>query len=79
MSRDVFKENFCKAYNTSEEIVGFRKRQTTVEQEEKEIQEALDKRKKADIQKTIEMEKEQKLMALNQWRDKKKAHTREKV
>ena len=31
VSRSHFKENFCKAYNQSEEIVMFRKRMTTVE------------------------------------------------
>jgi hypothetical protein len=31
MSRGTFKDNFKKAYNTSEEIVGFRKKMTTVE------------------------------------------------
>lgn len=57
MSREVFKDNFCRAYNTSEEIVGFRKKMTTVEQEEMEIQEALEKRKMQDIQRAIENEK----------------------
>ena len=36
-SRGNFKMNFCKAYNTDDEIVGFRKRMTTVEKEEEEI------------------------------------------
>jgi len=36
-SRGNFKKNFCKAYNTDEDIVGFRKRMTTVEKEEEEI------------------------------------------
>jgi hypothetical protein len=31
MSREVFKDNFVRAYNVSEEIVGFRKKMTTVE------------------------------------------------
>jgi hypothetical protein len=49
MSREAFKDNFCRAYNVSEEIVGFRKKMTTVEKEEMEIQEALEKRKMADV------------------------------
>lgn len=49
--RNVFKENFCKAYNNSEDIVGFRKRMTTVEKEEEEIKAQIEARKKADIQK----------------------------
>lgn len=36
-SRSIFKEHFEKAYNKDEDIVGFRKRMTTVEKEEEEI------------------------------------------
>lgn len=60
MSRNTFKDNFKKAYNTSEEIVGFRKKMTTVEAEEIQIAEALEKRKMADVQRSIEQEKKQK-------------------
>ena len=50
-SRGAFKLNFCKAYNTDDEIVGFRKRMTTVEKEEDEIKAELERRKKTDLQK----------------------------
>lgn len=79
LDRSTFKNNFKKAYNTSEEIIGFRKKMTTVEKEEKEIAEALEQRKKADIQRSIEQEKKQKQAALDQWREKKKTRTQEKV
>jgi hypothetical protein len=71
MSREVFKDNFCRAYHVSEEIVGFRKKMTTVDKEEAEIADDLEKRKMLDIQKAIEMEKKQKQKALDQWREKK--------
>lgn len=47
--RSVFKDNFEKAYNQDEDIVGFRKRMTTVEREEQEIKAELEKRQKAGL------------------------------
>lgn len=49
--RQVFKENFSKAYNQDEAIVSFRKRMTTVEREEQEMREEIERRKKDDIKK----------------------------
>lgn len=60
VSRSIFKENFCKAYNTSEEIVGFRKRMTTVEKEEEEIRAQVEKRKKDDVKRQLALEQAQK-------------------
>lgn len=77
--RSVFKDNFEKAYNQDEDIVGFRKRMTTVEREEQEIKAELEKRQKAGLQQQIENEKAQKEEALQHWREKKKAKTRAKV
>lgn len=47
--RSVFKENFEKAYNQDEDIVGFRKRMTTVEREEQEIKAEHEKQQKAGL------------------------------
>jgi len=77
--RSVFKANFEKAYNQDEDIVGFRKRMTTVEREEQEIKAELEKKQKAGLQKQIENEKAQKEEALQYWREKKKTKTRAKV
>jgi hypothetical protein len=41
MNRSVFKSNFEKAFNHSEDIIGFRKRMTTVEREEEEIKQEI--------------------------------------
>jgi hypothetical protein len=41
MNRSVFKTNFEKAFNHSDDIIGFRKRMTTVEREEDEIKQEL--------------------------------------
>lgn len=49
MNRSVFKNNFEKAFNHSDDIIGFRKRMTTVEKEEAEIKQDIEKRKKEDI------------------------------
>jgi len=78
-SRGVFKQNFCRAYNTDDEIVGFRKRMTTVEKEEEEIRAELERRKKAELQRQSEHEAAQKEEALQFWREKKRAKTKQKV
>jgi hypothetical protein len=71
--------NFCKAYNTDEDIVGFRKRMTTVEKEEEEIKQELERRKKTDLERQIAHEAAQKEEALQFWREKKRAKTKTKV
>lgn len=43
-NRNIFMENFKKVFNTSEDIVGFRKKMTTVEQEEAQIQAEIERR-----------------------------------
>lgn len=55
--RSVFKENFAKVYNQDEDIVGFRKKMTTVEREEQEIKAEHEKRQKAGLQRQIENER----------------------
>lgn len=79
VSRSIFKENFCKAYNTSEEIVGFRKRMTTVEKEEEEIRAQVEKRKKDDVKRQLALEQAQKEEQQAVWREKKKQKTKVKV
>jgi len=49
LNRSVFKSNFQKAFNRADDIVGFRKRMTTVEKEEEEIKQEIEKRKKEDV------------------------------
>jgi len=56
VGRDVFKINFCKAYNADDEIVSFRKKMTTVEREEQEIHEEIERRKRADVDRQVEQE-----------------------
>ena len=57
--RGAFKENFRNAYNEDEDIVSFRKKMTTVEQEEKEIKATIEAQKKDDasLEKDVELQK----------------------
>ena len=45
--------SFQQVYNTDEDIVGFRKRMTTVEKEEEEIKAEIEAKKKADLQNAL--------------------------
>lgn len=58
--RSVFKTHFENAYNLDEDIVGFRKRMTTVEREELEKKADEDRQQKAHMNSQIEHEKAQK-------------------
>jgi len=52
---------------------------TTVEREEQEIQEEMERRKKADVLRQIELENQQKEEQARMWREKKKDKTKSKV